>query len=222
MGNSYSISFGETKYNSTNISVMGTLFCRLWSNVCCIDLWWWLIAILPLLFGLAICFILNIVNDNDITMSAFGTVSFLPALGIGALFLWIFSFGFGEEIGWRGYALPRLQKKHNALKATIILAALWALWHLPQFFYLFDPAVAVGWAVGLFSGAIVFTWLFNSTNGSILIVAVFHGCFNYVTAANIDNNIPAAVVSTIVIVWALVVVAFYKSENLSNQERVRP
>lgn len=185
-----------------------------------VHLWWWLIAILPLLFGLTICFILNLVNDADLTLSTFGTVHFLPPLGIGALMLWIFTFGFGEEIGWRGYALPRLQKKYNALKATAILAVLWALWHLPQFFYLFDPDIAIGWAVGLFAGAIVFTWLFNSTAGSIPVVAVFHGSFNYITAAKIDNNIPAAVISTIVMIWAVVIIVLYKPKNLSTHKRV--
>ena len=54
-------------------------------------------------------------------------VNFLPPLGTGALFFWILTFGIGEEIGWRGYALPRLQKNHNALYATTALAFFWAL-----------------------------------------------------------------------------------------------
>jgi membrane protease YdiL (CAAX protease family) len=122
-------------------------------------------------------------------------------------------------VGWRGYALPRLQKDRTALSATIILAVLWALWHLPQFFYLFDPAIAIGWVIGLFAGAIVFTWLFNSSSGSILIVAIWHGCFNFITASNAGNGILAAVVSTVVMVWAVVVIVLFKPKDLSKQER---
>lgn len=181
---------------------------------------WWFVAFMPLLLGFVVCLSINLFTDDKIAISELGMVNFLPPLGIGALFLWIFSFGFGEEIGWRGYALPHLQTKHNALMATSILALLWAIWHLPQFFYLFDPDIAIGWVIGLFAGAIVFTWIFNSTNGSILIVSVFHGCFNYITAANIDDNLLAAVVSTIVMVWAIVVIVFYKPQNLSSQRRV--
>jgi membrane protease YdiL (CAAX protease family) len=101
--------------------------------------------------------------------------------------------GIGEEIGWRGYALPRLQKDYNALSSTVILTIFWVLWHLPLFFYLFDPAIAVRWVFALYMGAIVFTWLFNSTDGSILIAAVFHGCFNYINPScylgmKIDKN----------------------------------
>jgi len=122
------------------------------------------VALSPLIIGLVVGLILNIATDNKVTLSALGQVHFLPSLGIGALFLWIFTFGIGEEVGWHGYALPHLQKDHSAIKATLILAVLWALWHLPQFFYLFDPSMAVGWAVGLLAGAIVFTWLFNSSS----------------------------------------------------------
>jgi len=91
---------------------------------------------------------------------------------------------------------------------------------LPQFFYLFDPNIAIGWVIGLFAGAIVFTWIFNSTNGSVLMVALFHGCFDFVSAANIHNDFPAVVVSVVVMVWALVVIVHYKPKNLSTHKRV--
>lgn len=181
---------------------------------------WWFIAISPLLLGIAIALFMNLFSGEKITISHFGMVNFLPPLGIGAFFLWLFTFGFGEEVGWRGYVLPRLQKKYNALMATTILTLFWAIWHLPQFFYLFAPAIAVGWAVGLFAGAVVFTWIFNSTNGSILLVALFHGSFNFVTAANINNNIPAVLVSSVVMVWALFIIVHYKPKTLSIHKRV--
>jgi len=180
---------------------------------------WWLIAISPLIIGLVVALGMNAMAGSNITFAQLGEVHFLPPLGIGALFLWLFTFGIGEEIGWRGFALPRLQNRHSALTATAILAALWAVWHLPQFFYLFDSSIAIGWALGLFAGAIVFTWLLNSTSGSILAVAVWHGCFNYLSASSAGNGVLAAVVSTIVMVWAVVVVLIYNPRNLSRRDR---
>lgn len=180
---------------------------------------WWAVALSPLIIGLVVALIFNLVTGDPITISSLGNVNFLPPLGIGALFLWIFTFGIGEETGWRGYALPHLQKDRSALSATLILATLWAFWHLPQFFYVFDPAIAIGWAIGLFAGAIVFTWLLNNASGSILILAIWHGLFNFMSASDAGNGILAAVVSTIVMIWAVLVVVIFKSENLSKHEK---
>jgi membrane protease YdiL (CAAX protease family) len=178
---------------------------------------WWVVALSPLIIGLLVALAMNLLTDNKITFSDLGEIRFLPPLGIGALFLWILTFGIGEEIGWRGYALPRLQRDRSALSATILLTFLWALWHLPQFFYVFDPSIAIGWIIGLLAGAIVFTWLLNSAEGSILVVAIFHGCFNYISASSAGNGLLAAIVSTMVIIWAVVVVFLYKPKTLSRK-----
>lgn len=178
---------------------------------------WWLAALSPLIIGFVMVLAMNLLTDNKISLSELGAVPFLPPLGIGALFLWILTSGIGEEIGWRGYALPRLQKDHNALYSTLILTVFWALWHVPLFFYLFDPAIAFGWIFALYTGAIVFTWLLNSTAGSILIAAVFHGCFNYMTSTNAGNGLLATVVSMIVMVWAVVVILVYRPGTLSRK-----
>jgi uncharacterized protein len=181
---------------------------------------WWVVALSPLVIGAVAALALMLFTGEPISMATLGEVNFLPPLGIGALALWILTFGIGEETGWRGYALPRLQKNRSALSAALILATFWALWHLPQFFYLFDPGMAIGWLIGLFAGAIVFTWLFNSASGSILIVAIWHGCFNFMSASNAGNGILAAVVSTVVMIWAVVVILWFKPKNLSRLPKV--
>ncbi|MBP7688568.1 MAG: CPBP family intramembrane metalloprotease [Thermoflexales bacterium] len=181
---------------------------------------WWLAALSPLIIGVVVALILGVATGEPISVADLGTVNFLPPLGLGALALWLLTFGLGEEVGWRGYALPRLQQGRSALSATLILAVVWALWHLPQFFYLFDPAIAIGWVIGLIAGAIVFTWLFNSSGGSLLMVIIWHGCFNFISASDAGNGILAAVVSTIVMVWAVLVIVVFKPANLSRQEKV--
>ena len=180
---------------------------------------WWMISLSPLAAYFVIVLVQRVIQGEWVDFSLLGEVNFLPNLGIGALSLWIFTYGIGEEVGWRGYALPRLQEKMSALNATLVLGVLWALWHLPIFFYLFDPAIAIGWFFGLMSGAILFTWLYNSTDGSLLAVALWHGTFNFITASAAGEGLGAAIMSTLVMVWAVALIFVYKPANLSAQEK---
>jgi uncharacterized protein len=83
--------------------------------------------------------------------------------------------GLFEEVGWRGFALPRLQLRLNALWAALVLGVLWALWHLPEL--ISDPTGQrppvpfLVWALAL---SVIFSWLYNSTNGSLPIVIICH------------------------------------------------
>ena len=178
---------------------------------------WWVVAFSPLLLGMLVIWILNQLTGSAIHLSDLGAVNYLPPMrGRSALLLWIFTFGLGEEIGWRGFALPHLQKGHSALAATMILAVFWALWHAPQFFYLFDLSMVVGWLIGLFAGAVVLTWLYNSSPDNVLPVAIWHGCFNFMTASTADVGLLPAILSVIVIVWAILVIIFTKPKSLMS------
>jgi len=86
-----------------------------------------------------------------------------------------------EEFGWRGYALPRLQSRFNALVSSIILGFMWGLWHLPYFFIATEITYAYGIIPQIFTAillSILLTWLFNNTGGSILVSLIFHNMFN--------------------------------------------
>lgn len=83
----------------------------------------------------------------------------------------------GEELGWRGYALPRLQTRWTPLVAGVVLGALWGLWHLPRL--LADSpgpvATALFWLVlGIIPWSILYTWLYNGTGGSLLLPLLLH------------------------------------------------
>jgi membrane protease YdiL (CAAX protease family) len=149
---------------------------------------WWLVALAPLVLYTLLAIVLRFIQGQWPDLAALGQIDFLPNLGGGALLVWFLTFGLGEETGWRGFALPRLQKGRSALAATAILWILWALWHLPLFFYLYDATILVGFLLGLLSGAIVFTWLYNSSGGSVLLVAVWHAAFNFVGGAVIYSQ----------------------------------
>ncbi len=98
-------------------------------------------------------------------------------------FLFIFLFiGLGEEPGWRGFALPRLQKRHTPLGASLILAPIWALWHLPLMGNEFPLPVIPAFLISLLGGTLIQTWLFNRTNGSVFAQMLFHATVNTVGA----------------------------------------
>lgn len=98
-------------------------------------------------------------------------------------FLFIFLFiGLGEEPGWRGYALPELQRRHTPAVATLILGAVWAVWHLPLIGTEFPLPIVPAFLVSLFGGAFVQTWLYNRTGGSILLQIILHATVNTIGA----------------------------------------
>jgi uncharacterized protein len=118
-----------------------------------------------------------------------------------SLNLWVAALGFmlyqvlanGEEFGWRGYALPRLQARYGALVATLIIGVIWAVWHLPKFLTAGDAHDYSFWffALQILAQAIVFTWVYNNTRGSLLMVLLFHAALN--TADVFLPIIPSAV-----------------------------
>jgi uncharacterized protein len=98
----------------------------------------------------------------------FGVV---PALAV-ALFI-----GPVEEVGWRGLALPLLQRRFAPLWSSLILGAFWALWHAPAFLLSGTPQSAWSFApflLGVLSLSVIITPLFNAAQGSILMAALFH------------------------------------------------
>lgn len=94
-------------------------------------------------------------------------------------FLFIFLFvGLGEEPGWRGFALPRLQAKYSELRASLILAVFWAAWHLPLTATELKPEHVPQFLISIFSATLVLTWVFNRTKGSVLLPMIFHSAVN--------------------------------------------
>jgi membrane protease YdiL (CAAX protease family) len=90
----------------------------------------------------------------------------------------------GEELGWRGYALPRLQERYPALRASLILGVIWFAFHVPIMFIpgsiagsqTFDDALP--FLVGVLAMSVIITWIFNPTRGSVLPVILLHGAYN--------------------------------------------
>lgn len=147
---------------------------------------WWAFALLFTgIISAATLALVNLFGDRSVALT--GVVPWFDLLPM-AIILTIFA-GLGEEFGWRGFLIPRLQLRHSALKTSVIIGAFHSLWHVPKFFiagetqYLwlqdvgFFPAF-LGYAVFVIAWAIQLTWVFNNTKGSVLLAAVVHGVGN--------------------------------------------
>src|SRR5258708_4380905 len=123
------------------------------------------------------------------------SLQFVP-LFLLRLVLEIFTSGLAEEPGWRGFALPRLQRQRGPLLGTLILGLLWGCWHLPLFLTAWAIVGASGLSICEFvlaavSLAIMLTWVFNHTRGSLLVAIVSHASIDaFATAAVVTGLIP--------------------------------
>jgi membrane protease YdiL (CAAX protease family) len=183
---------------------------------------WWTVGVgSPLLLFVIAQVGARIVGQTVPTWTSLGRINFLPDLGVMAWGLWFVTSGLGEELGWRGFALPRLQRTHSAMTSTLLLSIGWAGWHLPAFFYVpsytaIGLHILPGFFLGVLAGAIVLTWLYNSSGGSVMAAALWHASFNFVTASPNAAGLVAAITSTLVIVWAVAVVWRYDWATLAS------
>lgn len=127
-----------------------------------------------------------------------------------------------EEIGWRGFALPRLQKNHSALTATLLGGGLWGVWHLPLFFWVGNPMSSypfLPWFLGTVAVTFVYTWLYNSTHGSLWVVTLFH-----VVGNTVGLLIPGVSFTALALVYGVIaglLLAGLGKDHLARCERVR-
>jgi membrane protease YdiL (CAAX protease family) len=117
----------------------------------------------------------------------------------------------GEEFGWRGFALPRLQARFGSLGASLVLGFLWSSWHLPMFFtpgspqytetFWFSYIQYVGVTIFI---SIIMTMLYNKTNGSVLVCMLLHASLNI---AAFSIKAPPEAVPIVLVLEVLVLIA---------------
>ena len=115
-----------------------------------------------------------------------------------------------EEIGWRGYALPRLQQRFTPFVSSAILGLLWSAWHAMMFLSAStSPVVLAVSFINIFVGAFIFTWLFNRTQGSWVIAIAAHFGVHLNNPARASEGItPLAIYTVALAVVAVVLIAF--------------
>ena len=141
----------------------------------------------------------------------FARFSGLPELGLPAVIVLVFLVGgYGEELGWRGFALGRLQQRFGPVRGTLLLACVWAGWHLPAFGIIETyrqmtiPVILGGFLLGLACGSVVLARVAHRTRGSILAVALWHGSYNLTSATSAGRGFISAFTTACVMVWAFV------------------
>jgi len=183
---------------------------------------WFLVAVLIPLALAAFAILLWSIAGGIYVLDLMKLAEFPPILIVSFLMnMW-------EEIGWRGYALPILQKKHNALVSSLIVGIFWALWHWPHF-AVKDSAMAVNYhnylwfAIFTLLYSISYTWLYNHTNGSLFTVSLYHASTNAANIilfaeGNISHNIfPFYLLTVAILATALVFV--FKPDSLCQKKR---
>jgi membrane protease YdiL (CAAX protease family) len=141
----------------------------------------WLVVILLLFPVLRIVSLL--LAGTGISLELFRTPVQLIGL---AVFMYFLGGPFGEEFGWRGYALPRLLERSGALGASLVLAAFWIAWHLPLFFIPGSPQAQIPfgpWALSVVGLSVVFTWVHVHVGGAVFAAILLH------TMANLSTDL---------------------------------
>ncbi len=157
---------------------------------------------------------------------AFFSIKEFPEFGFFTFIIYnLIFFGFGEEVGWRGFALPIFQKRWNAFQSSLILTIFWGIWHLPLFLYRptmmsMDFAGILGWLFSLLTGSIIFTWLYNSSRGSILICAIYHAIVDVVFITDFAKGNIISYLGAMITVLGIFVLVYFKPKNLSKNARV--
>jgi membrane protease YdiL (CAAX protease family) len=164
-------------------------------------------------------------HNTTATVTAFSEAGVGALIAVPVTVLVVVALAYGEEAGWRGYLLPRLQERWSALTATLLIGIVWFLWHVPLLFLPGDQNGAMPiplLAAFVLSSAVLYTWLYNNTGGSVLAVTLLHGGFNVwgqfiaVHPAETGDPLSGAVMVGVVTIVAVVIVAVYGARTLAR------
>lgn len=130
--------------------------------------------------------------------------------------LWLFLIT--EETAWRGFALPRLQNRYAPLKSSIILGAVWALWHIPLFLIVgsFQSSIPyIGFFISTIATSVMLTWLFNNTRGSVFLAALFHA------STDVAIGYLGVMSGSRVLFWLFVALQVVAAACIANNQKFR-
>lgn len=137
---------------------------------------WYVLGLLPIVLYLVATAVANAYPSATITTNTVSIALFSLHAGF---FVSLFLRGaMGEELGLRGFALPRLQERMTPFRASLIIGVLWGAWHLPVLIGR-DALSIVAFALLSIGLSMLFTWLFNGSGGSLIPVLLFHAAQNW-------------------------------------------
>jgi membrane protease YdiL (CAAX protease family) len=177
-------------------------------------MWGWALLALVLFPALVLISVPidSLLNKQPISPYQFPDVG-LALIGLVVVkFLYQFLFfnATGEETGWRGFALPRLQTQTSPLLAALIIGVFWTTWHFPFWQAEGKPILTLEFLVAMYIGhillSVLIAWIYNRAKGSILIAGIAHAATNTVQAFIPVQNILSLYLTLFVAVLALMVV----------------
>jgi len=172
---------------------------------------WYLVALSPLAFFAIAAVAMAASGQGWPDLAELGSFSGLPTVAAPVMWLLLLVAAYMEETGWRGFAVPQLLKSRSLLTTALIVGILWASWHLPSMLVIenyreLGAGFLPGFVIGIVAGSVFLAWLYRASGGSILIVSVWHATFNLFSGTAAAHGLVAAVVSTGVMLCAVVVV----------------
>jgi membrane protease YdiL (CAAX protease family) len=198
--------------------------------------WRWLLVIIlvfPLANRIAIA-VYSLLGGTPPSLADAGEILANPGLMLQIIVANLIISGFSEELGWRGYALDRLQRRWGALAASLVLGLVHALWHTPLFFI---PGITQGemglfslgalvFAIGTIAGSVIFAWIYNNTGRSILSAILLHFVVNLCLdlLAGLQGALPtgfSAVYTGVIILLDLLIVATWRAKKTDRQALAR-
>jgi uncharacterized protein len=188
-----------------------------------VGLGWYLVILLgPMALALLEAFLVSVFSDASFSESLPSPMTEPLTATIVLLLILTITDGLGEELGWRGFAIPHMLKRAPAVTASLVLGVLWAAWHLPLFWTDGAPLEGTSLAVlfaRLPAAAVAYTWLLQHTKGSVLIAALFHGALNLFARppAAAGSELVASVVS--VALWWLIALALILAAGSERLDR---
>jgi uncharacterized protein len=182
---------------------------------------WYSIIFLIVIVGTAGQLIINKLLGNSFNGQLFLAQlgSFLPLLLLGPL---------SEEIGWRGYALERLQTRWDALTSSLIIGVVWAFWHLPLFMIIGTSQHELGvpffgFLIKLTATSVFYTWIYNNTKQSLWSAILLHWLYTY-AAQVLSSGVARSPLYNWLeclpyVIMAAIVVLIWKHQPLSRTQK---
>lgn len=183
---------------------------------------WYLVAISPLLVAGVAAILYHFIDGTppaepmeSVTIPMLAAM-FILALITGAM---------GEELGWRGFALPWLQTRMSALWSSVVIGAVWGSWHLPLWF------TGLGWEVMSFwlftynciAISVIMTWVCNNTKGNMVLITLLHLFYNFgwnlmALSWGVPMDKTLLYQAIVLTVYAGIVLSIYGSSRISKME----
>ena len=183
---------------------------------------WYLLAFSPMFVYFLSAGIYHAIGGIPPGPDPIPTLGFsFPVLAIIA----IFTGATGEELGWRGFALPRLQRRYSALISSLILGLYWGIWHIPSWIIFgvpFTVESTLFFMASTILNSIVVTCICNNTKGSILLASIHHWSEN-VWSGYVVSNLGLIswealrwIKTPIIAILAVILIIVFGSEKLSK------